>query len=77
VVGAGTWPLSSRQVEEMLAWRRAGEWPQAVLAVGGISTPERAGHLLREGANAVLVATAALEDPLFAVRFRQDTAIAA
>jgi hypothetical protein len=32
---------------------------------------ERARHLLREGANAVLVATAALEDPLFALRFRQ------
>jgi dihydroorotate dehydrogenase (NAD+) catalytic subunit len=76
-VGAETWPLSSRQVEEMLAWRRAGEWPQAVLAVGGVSTAERARHLLREGANAVLVATAALEDPLFAVHFRQDTETAA
>jgi dihydroorotate dehydrogenase len=77
VVGAETWPLSSRQVEEMLAWRRAGEWPQAVLAVGGVSTAERARHMLREGANAVLVATAALEDPLFAVHFRQDTETAA
>jgi dihydroorotate dehydrogenase len=77
VVGAETWPLASRQVEEMLAWRRAGEWPQAVLAVGGVSTAGRARHLLREGANAVLVATAALEDPLFAVRFRQDAGTAA
>jgi len=77
VVGAETWPISSRQVEEMLAWRRAGEWPQAVLAVGGISTAARARHLLREGANAVLVATAALEDPLFAVHFRQDSGSAA
>jgi dihydroorotate dehydrogenase len=77
VVGAETWPLSSRQVEEMLAWRRAGEWPQAVLAAGGISTVERARHLLREGANAVLVATAALQDPLFAVHFRQDAGSAA
>ena len=77
VVGAETWRLCSRQVEELLAWRRAGEWPTAVLSVGGISTVERARHLLREGANAVLVATAALEDPLFAVRFRQATATAA
>jgi dihydroorotate dehydrogenase (NAD+) catalytic subunit len=77
VVGAETWPLCSRQVEELLAWRRAGEWPQAVLAVGGISTVERARHLLREGANVVLVATAALQDPLFAVRLRQATATAA
>jgi dihydroorotate dehydrogenase len=68
--------VSSRQVEEMLAWRKAGEWPHAVLAVGGISTVERAHHLLQEGANAVLVATAALFDPLFAVRFRQAAAAA-
>jgi dihydroorotate dehydrogenase len=77
VVGAGTWRLCSRQVEEMLAWRRAGEWPNAVLAVGGISSVERARYLLREGANAVLVATAALEDPLFALRFRQAASTAA
>jgi dihydroorotate dehydrogenase len=61
----------------MLAWRRAGEWPNAVLAVGGISSVERARYLLREGANAVLVATAALEDPLFALRFRQAASTAA
>jgi dihydroorotate dehydrogenase (NAD+) catalytic subunit len=71
VVGAETYPICSRQVEEILAWRKAGQWPHMVLAVGGISTAERARHLLREGANAVLVATAALEDPLFALRFRQ------
>jgi dihydroorotate dehydrogenase len=71
VVGAATYPMCSRQVEEMLAWRRAGEWPHAVLGVGGITTVERARHLVREGANAVLVATAALIDPLFATRFRQ------
>lgn len=76
VVGAQTFPACSRQVEEMLAWRKAGEWPHAVLAVGGISTVERAHHLLREGANAVLVATAALQDPLFAVRFRQSVTAA-
>lgn len=71
VVGAATYPVCSRQVEEMLAWRRAGEWPHAVLAVGGITTVERARHLLQEGANVALVATAALFDPSFAIRFRQ------
>ncbi len=76
VVGAGTFPVASRQVEEMLAWRRAGAWEHAVLAVGGISTVERARYLLHQGADAVLVATAALFDPLFAVRFRQEIASA-
>jgi dihydroorotate dehydrogenase len=76
VVGAATFPMASRQVEEMLAWRKAGEWPHAVLGVGGITTVERARHLLREGSNAVLVATAALFDPLFAVHFRQAIAAA-
>jgi dihydroorotate dehydrogenase len=55
----------------MLAWRKAGAWDRAILAVGGISTVERARDVLREGADAALVATAALFDPLFAVRFRQ------
>ncbi len=71
VVGAGTFSLCSRQVAEMLAWRKAGAWDRAILAVGGISTVERADALLREGADAVLVATAALFDPLFALRFRE------
>ncbi len=71
VVGAAMFPLASRQVEEMLAWRKAGAWEHAVLAVGGISTVERARALLRHGADAVLVATAALFDPLFAVEFRR------
>ncbi len=77
VVGAATYPICSRQVEEMLAWRKAGEWPHAVLAVGGITTVERARHLLQEGANVALVATAALCDPSFAVRFRQAAATSA
>jgi 2,4-dienoyl-CoA reductase-like NADH-dependent reductase (Old Yellow Enzyme family) len=76
IVGADTWPLASRQVEEMLSWRKAGAWDRAVLAVGGITTPERADHLLREGANAALIATAALFDPLFSVRFRHLRATA-
>jgi dihydroorotate dehydrogenase len=77
VVGADTYPVASRQVEEMLAWRKAGAWDRAVLAVGGITTVERAHHLLREGGDAALVATAALFDPLFATRFRQAPASAA
>ena len=64
----------SRQVSEMLAWRKAGAWNRAMLAVGGITTVERADTLLRGGADAALVATAALFDPLFATRFRQSRA---
>src|SRR2546426_519572 len=71
VVGAQTFTVASRQVEEMLAWRKAGAWDRAILAVGGICTVERAQDVLREGADAALVATAARFDPLFAVRFRQ------
>ncbi|OLB97515.1 MAG: hypothetical protein AUH30_10205 [Candidatus Rokubacteria bacterium 13_1_40CM_68_15] len=77
VVGSATFPVASRQVEELLVWRRAGAWPHAILAVGGISTDERARHLLREGADGVLVATAALFDPLFAARCRQALAASA
>ena len=78
IVGADTFPAASRQVAEMLAWRKAGCWDRAVLAVGGLTTVERAHETVREGADAVLVATAALYDPLFAVRFRQvrTTAVA-
>ena len=72
IVGGDTFPAASRQIAELLAWRRAGCWERAILAVGGITTPERAHEMLREGANAVLVATAALYAPLFAVRFRQQ-----
>ncbi|HEU5320669.1 MAG TPA: hypothetical protein VFX28_07695, partial [Methylomirabilota bacterium] len=71
IAGADTWMLASRQATELLSWRKAGAWDRAILAVGGITTVERADRLLREGADAVLVATAALFDPLFAVRFRQ------
>jgi dihydroorotate dehydrogenase len=76
VVGADTFPVASRQVAELLSWRKAGAWDRAVLAVGGVTTVERARFLLREGADAVLVATAALYDPLFASRFRQERASA-
>jgi dihydroorotate dehydrogenase len=76
VVGADTYPAASRQIAEMLAWRKAGCWDRAVLAVGGITTAERAHEMLREGADAALVATAALYQPQFAVRFRQQRASA-
>ena len=71
VCGAQTFTVAARQIAEMLAWRKAGAWDRAILAVGGISTVEHARDVLREGADAVLVATAALFDPLFAARFRQ------
>jgi dihydroorotate dehydrogenase len=77
VVGADVFTVSSRQVSEMLAWRKAGAWERAILAVGGITTVERADTLLRGGADAVLVATAAFFDPLFATRFREARASAA
>jgi dihydroorotate dehydrogenase len=76
VVGADTYPTASRQVAELLAWRRAGCWDRAVLAVGGLTTAARAHEMLREGADAALVATAALYEPLFAVRFREQLAAA-
>src|SRR2546427_490554 len=76
IVGADTWPIASRQIEEMLSWRKAGAWDRAILAVGGITTVERADHLLREGADVALIATTALFDPLFSVRFRQLRATA-
>jgi dihydroorotate dehydrogenase len=71
VVGSDTFQVASRQVEEMLSWRKAGAWDRAILAVGGLTTVERARRVLREGADAALVATAALFDPQFAIRFRQ------
>jgi dihydroorotate dehydrogenase len=71
VVGSDTFQVASRQVEEMLSWRKAGAWDRAILAVGGLTTVERARQVLREGADAALVATAALFDPRFAIRFRQ------
>lgn len=77
IVGNDLYPLASRQVTELLAWRKAGAWDRAVLAVGGITTVERARDALRHGADAALVATAALFDPLVATRFRQALASAA
>ena len=70
VVGASTYSACARQIEEMVAWRKAGAWDHAILAIGGITTIDRARDLLSEGANVALVDTAAIFDPLFAVRFR-------
>jgi len=77
VVGADTFPLAARQITELLSWRKAGAWDRAILGVGGIMSIERAESILREGADAVLVATAALYDPLFAFHFRQARVSAA
>ena len=73
IVGASTYVVCARQVEEMIAWRKAGAWDHAILAIGGITTVERARDLLGEGASVALVDTAAIFDPLFAVRFRNMT----
>ncbi|HET7876027.1 MAG TPA: hypothetical protein VFN71_10965 [Methylomirabilota bacterium] len=70
VSGAAVWDLCRVQVEEMLAWRKAGAWNRAVLAVGGLTTVERIRAALGAGADAAMVATAALADPLIAARYR-------
>jgi dihydroorotate dehydrogenase len=77
IVGADTYAGCARQVSELLAWRKAGAWERAILAVGGITSVERARETLRGGADAAMVATAALADPLFAYRFRSAAAAAA
>jgi dihydroorotate dehydrogenase (NAD+) catalytic subunit len=76
IMGASTYHICARQVAELLAWRKAGAWEHEILAVGGITTIERARDVLREGAGVALVDTAAVFDPLFAVRFRQALAAA-
>lgn len=58
------------QVQELLAWRRAGAWDRAVLAVGGLTSTGRIKETLEAGATAAMVATGALVDPLLAARFR-------
>ncbi len=66
--GAGVYPQCQVQVEELLAWRKAGAWNRAILAVGGLTTVERVRHALASGADTAMVATAALADPLIAAR---------
>ena len=41
VVGASIYSQCQIQVEELLAWRKAGAWNRAILAVGGLATAER------------------------------------
>ena len=74
VSGAAVWDSCKMQVEELAAWRKAGAWDKLILAVGGITTVERAREALAVGANAAMVATAALVDPLIAARFRVEAA---
>jgi dihydroorotate dehydrogenase (NAD+) catalytic subunit len=71
IVGAEIYDTCRIQVEELIAWRKAGAWDRRIFAVGGITTTARARAALEAGAAAALVATAALADPLFAARFRQ------
>jgi dihydroorotate dehydrogenase len=74
VVGAAVFEHCFVQVEELLAWRKAGAWNRAILAVGGLTTVGRARAALAAGADAALVATAALADPLIAARFLMERA---
>ena len=68
VVGASIYSQCQIQVEELRAWRKAGAWNRAILAVGGLATAERVRHALAAGADAAMVGTAALTDPLIAAR---------
>ncbi len=68
VVGAEVYDQCHVQVEELLAWRKAGAWNRAILAVGGLTTTDRAVRALEAGADAAMVATAALTEPLIATR---------
>lgn len=77
VVGPDTYAVCARQVEETLAWRRAGQWDRAILAAGGVTSVDRALKSLRDGADAVLVGPAVIADPLLAYRFRSAVRTAA
>ena len=70
VAGDQVWEHCRVQVQELMAWRKAGAWDRAILAVGGITTVERARQHLAAGAQASMIATAALVDPLLGARFR-------
>ena len=69
VMGGGVYPQCQIQVEEMLAWRRAGAWNRAILAVGGLGSVKRLQDALASGADAAMVATAAMVDPLIAAHY--------
>jgi dihydroorotate dehydrogenase len=70
VVGAAIHDYCRMQVDELIAWRKAGAWERVILAVGGITSVGRIREILADGADAALVATAALADPLIGARFR-------
>jgi dihydroorotate dehydrogenase len=72
--GAAVWETCAVQVEEMVAWRKAGAWSKVILAVGGLTSVARLRRTLEIGADAALVATAALTDPLIAARFVHEVA---
>jgi len=68
------WEHCRVQVQELLAWRKAGAWDRTILAVGGITTVERARDVLAAGVEGAMFGTAALVDPLLAARFRSGGA---
>ena len=70
VVGGAVFEHALMQVDELIAWRKAGAWNRAIIGVGGITTVDRAQAVLAAGADAALVATAALADPLIGARYR-------
>lgn len=70
ISGAAVYEYCRLQVGELLAWRKAGAWSRVILAVGGVTTVERARDTLHAGADAVMVGTAALVDPQLAARLR-------
>lgn len=72
VSGAAIHQRCRVQVEELIAWRKAGAWNRTILAVGGLTTVERIHAVLRAGADAAMVATAALLDPLIGARSRRQ-----
>lgn len=72
VVGAAVFEHALMQIDELVAWRKAGAWSRSILAVGGITTTERARATLAAGADAVMIATAALTDPLIGPRFLME-----
>jgi dihydroorotate dehydrogenase (NAD+) catalytic subunit len=70
ISGDAVWDHCRVQVQELIAWRKAGAWDRAILASGGITSVGRARDALVAGAQASMVATAAFVDPLLAARFR-------
>jgi dihydroorotate dehydrogenase (NAD+) catalytic subunit len=70
VVGGTVHGYCRMQVDELIAWRKAGAWERVILAVGGITSVGRIREVLADGADGALVASAAFADPLIGARFR-------